>query len=27
LLTGRMSPLAKKNFEALGWSVVEHAAD
>lgn len=27
LLTGRMSPLAKKNFEALGWRVAEHAAD
>jgi hypothetical protein len=24
-LTGQMSPLAKKNFQALGWSVHEKA--
>lgn len=27
LLTGRMSPRAKKEFEALGWHVAEHASD
>lgn len=27
MITGRMSPLAKKNFAALGWRVVERVAD
>ena len=27
LLTGRMSPRAKQEFEALGWHVAEHASD
>ena len=27
LLTGRMSARAKKEFEALGWHVAEHASD
>ena len=26
LLTGQMSPLAKKNFQALGWTVYERTS-